>query len=243
MDIYVSLLVVGLVVCGAGIFAYKVSKKRWLEKILEIVIGTATTFAGVFLGIGLDNMTKSRDEREYAGTKLDSYMIEYVEEMRPWFADAGHFRGLALPNIDSEQRVLMYENFKDYISQSKLEIPPPLVATLDTQSEKQLDHTFLELTNHNEAKIKTAYRIFNGDKEDIGRRYDAYSFIILTSADKYVYSCLQIIVLRNELDRKQLNSYVEGKMPQDKIRELNCAPPWGVGNLVNRFLEEAKKAR
>jgi hypothetical protein len=237
-----SLLIVAGTLAAAAIFAVAYGKADRERLLLEIVIGVASTFAGVFLGLGLDNLKRTLEDRDLAVASLRSSTVSFIQQMRPWYQDAQKFPTIALTTPDADQKRIFLETFQDYLSKAVLEAPS-IMGLSDPRITKSFDEIFLILLSDYGTRIKIDSRIVNAATAQPIEKYRNYHQILQLGNQIYELMCLQESLLRGDASQVDFDTFLQGNLGADRANQLKCSsPPWDAPNLVNTILQQASRA-
>jgi hypothetical protein len=227
----------------AGIAISRLDAENWERRTLDIVIGASATFAGVFLGLGLDDVRKDLEDRRSAVAVLHTAIVGFTEEMRQWRQDAQHFPAFAMKTSDPEQRRLIYENFDSYLSQADLSVPHVIDELLknDRAAKSFNELLYVRLTDDN-IRVKNASEDLHNTKLTIGQRYAAYQGVLQMSTRVIEEMCMQSDYLSGELEAAVFDKFTRGELNQDEIIELGCEPGWDVNFVIKEIFRQAGAA-
>jgi hypothetical protein len=240
MNIYWSLLIVVVVLVVAVLISCSLNWSEWRRRLFETVIGVAATFAGVFLGLGLDNIKKDREDRDYAIAALRAYTIGFVQEMRPWHDNVRDFPAIALTTPDPDQERLFFQNFKEFAAKSTLKVPKVSSLIANPQVTKQFDDVVFAVLVDRDIRMDMADQIFQNAEAPIRERYASYHQILVLSAALYANLCMQWLSLSGSISASDLDAYFAGKMARDQFAALDCSiTPWGQASVINQLFRRA----
>jgi hypothetical protein len=240
MNIYWSLLIVVVVLVIAVLISCSLNWSEWRRRLFETVIGVAATFAGVFLGLGLDNIKKDREDRNFAIAALRAYTIGFVQEMRPWHDNVRHFPAIALTTPDPDQQRLFFQNFKEFASLPTLKVPKVSSLIANPQVTKQFDDVFFALLVDRDIRLELADQTFRNADSPVKERYASYHHILQLSAIIYANLCMQSLSLNGSISASDLDAYFAGKMARDEFASLDCSiTPWGPASTINQLFRNA----
>lgn len=213
------------------------------RRLLDIVIGVASTFAGVFLGLGLDNVKKDHEDHDLAAASLRAAIIEFVEEMRPWFDQQQKFPAIALTTPNVDQRRIFFQTFQEYISVTPLEAPNAIGFLSSSQVTKSFDKLFLVLLSYRQTQIKSESRIVTAATRSIAEKYRSYRNILELSTAVYGLMCMQSSLLDGRASHEDFNAYLSEKMTPERDAEIGCSiPQFGPAALFEIILSRARAA-
>lgn len=242
MNLISSLLVVAGTLTVAAILTVAYGEADRKRLLLEIMIGVASTFAGVFLGLGLDNLKRTLEDRDLAAASLRSTTVSLIQQMRPWYQDAPRFPIIALTTPDADQKRIYLEMFQDYVSKATLEAPS-ITGLSDPRIAKSFDEIFLILLSDYGTRIKLDSRIMNAAAALPIEKYRSYHRILQLGNQVYELMCLQASLLKGDANQADFDTFLQGNLGAERANQLNCsAPPWGAPSLVNTILQQASRA-
>jgi hypothetical protein len=237
LTIVISCLGLALIVVRA------LDSENWTRRALDIAIGTAATFAGVFLGLGLDDLRKGNEDRQFARTALHSAMIGFTEEMRLWHQDARYFPRIAISTPDPEQQRLFYESLATYISQTKLEVPRIVDDLLKNErATKSFDDVIQWTLTDQRIHMTLAQRTVYDVRSTNAQRYAAYHAILQVSASIFTEMCVQSAHLGGEVGDAEFAMFLKGSVAVDRLQALGCIPVWNAASIFNDLLNRAGRA-
>ena len=243
MSLLASLAIVLVCLVFAGIAISRFDAADWKRRTLDIVIGASATFAGVFLGLGLDDVRKNLEDRRSALAALETAIVGFTEEMRQWHQDEKHFPAIAMTTPDPDQRRLFYESFDTYLSQASLSVPHVVDDLLknDLAAKSFNEVLYIRLTDDN-IRVRNASEDLHNSKLSIAQHYAAYQHVLKMSTRVSEEMCMQSAYLNGELEGSVFDEFTRGELDDDKIRELGCGPAWDANFVIDVILRGAKAA-
>jgi hypothetical protein len=234
MNVWWSIVIVAAVLAAAAYVTYLFNQ----AKLLEIIIGVASTFAGVFLGLGLDNVKKSHEERDLALATLRAETIVLTEEMGFWYPP---FPAIALTTPDPDQRRILLEQFQKYLAQKPLLEVPSITVLSNAQVNKSFDELFLAVINHYGAQLKNASQVLKADTSRLEDRYRAYQNVLTISSSVYSLMCMEASLLNGDATQDDFAAYLTRTLAPDRAQRLGClAPQWGTAGAISAIQRAAQ---
>lgn len=240
---FLASLAIVIVCLGLALIAvHAVGGHNWKRRIVDIVIGTAATFAGVFLGLGLDDLRKASDDRQFARTALHTALIGFTEEMRLWHQEAVHFPKIALSTPDPEQQRLLFESFATYIKETKLDIPHTIDDLL--KNERAIE-SFDDVVQW--SLLDQGIRLRLAGKQvyeaaSVKGRYAAYHAVLALSGSAFTTMCMQSAYLGRKLSSTEFDLFLQRPAEEARVRDAGCLPAWNARSFVSELLNRAGRA-